>query len=312
MQVTYFKCGGVSLGIGFDHHITDGPAGFHFIDSWSRIARGLDLTFLPFLDRTLLRPRNPPQPIFDHVEYHPHDQNSSKSHHGVQCTKIATFKITKEQINNIKTKAKEGGCTINCSTYVILAGHIWKCVVQAREQPDDQQTELYFPVNGRFSRLQPPLPTGYFGNVIFAATPIAKVGDLKTNPLSYAISCISKTLERMDDDYLRSAIDYLELQPNVSSLRRGAHTYMCPNLGITSWVRLVSYDVDFGWGRPIYIGPGGIMFEGKSYVIPSPSKDGSLLVGIALLPNHIKAFEKLFYEYDENIKHVGNSIRANM
>ncbi|BFG24855.1 hypothetical protein CerSpe_111290 [Prunus speciosa] len=30
LQLTYFKCGGVSLGVGMDHRIADGPSAFHF------------------------------------------------------------------------------------------------------------------------------------------------------------------------------------------------------------------------------------------------------------------------------------------
>ncbi|XP_062090007.1 shikimate O-hydroxycinnamoyltransferase-like [Humulus lupulus] len=299
VQVTHFKCGGVSLGIGGDHHVLDGPSAFHFIESWSKIACGLDITIQPFLDRTLLQPRNPPQPLFQHIEYQPHNQQDATK----VDTKVATFKITKEQLNTLKTKTiismENGNNNIIkfFSTYEILAAHVWKCVCQAREQPDDQQTTLYFPVNGRFSnRLLPQLPPGYFGNVIFPATPTVRVGDLKTKPLSYAVTCIHEDLKKMDNDYLRSSIDYLELQSDVSSLRRGAHTYRNPNFGITSWVRLLSYEVDFGWGQPIYIGPGGILYEGKSYVLPSPTNDGSLLVGISCEPQHIKAFETLFYQ----------------
>ncbi|XP_062115247.1 shikimate O-hydroxycinnamoyltransferase-like [Humulus lupulus] len=305
VQVTHLKCGGVSLGIAADHRVLDGPSAFHFFESWSRIACGLDITIQPFLDRTLLRPRNPPQPSFPHTEYQPRDQQDTTT--TKVDTKVATFKITKEQLNTLKTKttkSMENGNNnnnniIKFSTYEILAAHIWKCVCQAREQPDEQQTTLYFPVNGRFAnRLQPQLPPGFFGNVIFPATPTAKVGDLRTKPLSYALTCIHEDLKKMDNDYLRSSIDYLELQPNnvLSSIRRGDHTYRNPNFGITSWVRLVSYEVDFGWGPPIFIGSGGIILEGKSYVLPSPTDDGSLLVGISLEPHHIKAFEILFYQ----------------
>ncbi|KAJ0458741.1 Shikimate O-hydroxycinnamoyltransferase [Helianthus debilis subsp. tardiflorus] len=50
----------------------------------------------------------------------------------------------------------------------------------------------------------------------------------------------------MDNDYLRSTLDYLELQPDLKVLVRGAHMFKCPNLGITSWARLPIHDADFG------------------------------------------------------------------
>jgi shikimate O-hydroxycinnamoyltransferase len=103
----------------------------------------------------------------------------------------------------------------------------------------------------------------------------------------------------MDNDYLRSALDFLELQPDLSALVRGAHTFRCPNLGITSWVRLPIHDADFGWGRPIFMGPGGIAYEGLSFIIPSSTNDGSLSVAISLQAEHMKLFEKFIYDIKE-------------
>ncbi|GMN72130.1 hypothetical protein TIFTF001_054186 [Ficus carica] len=97
----------------------------------------------------------------------------------------------------------------------------------------------------------------------------------------------------MDNDYLRSAIDYLELQPDISLIRRGAHTYQCPNLGITSWSKMGSHDADFGWGKPCYMGPTELLFEGKSYIIPSAGDDGSLCLAIALHGEHLKELHAL-------------------
>ncbi|KAF3529249.1 hypothetical protein DY000_02039017 [Brassica cretica] len=194
-----------------------------------------------------------------------------------------------------KAKAKEDGNTVSYSSYETLAAHVWRSVTKARAFPDDQVTKLYIATDGR-SRLRPQLPPGYLGNVVFTATPLAAAGDLLSKPTSYVAGLIHDVLARMDDEYLRSALDYLEMQPDLSALVRGAHTYNCPNLGITSWVRLPIYDADFGWGRPVFMGPSVIAFEGLSYVLPSPTNDGSLSLFIALRTEHMKLFEKYLYE----------------
>ncbi|XXG58607.1 hypothetical protein AAC387_Pa04g0881 [Persea americana] len=48
LQVTRFRCGGVSLGVGMQHYVADGASGLHFINHWSDVARGLDLHTPPF------------------------------------------------------------------------------------------------------------------------------------------------------------------------------------------------------------------------------------------------------------------------
>ncbi|GMH15886.1 hypothetical protein Nepgr_017727 [Nepenthes gracilis] len=300
LQVTYFKCGGVSLGVGMQHHVADGASGLHFVNTWSDMARGLDPTILPFIDRSLLRAQDPPQPKFHHIEYQPPpalktSPQSVKSQTGPEETKVSIFKISQDQLNALKAQSRENGSMVNYSSYEMLAGHVWRCSCRARGLADDQGTKLYIATDGR-SRLQPALPPSYFGNVIFTTTPIAEAGAIMSKPTWYAASRIHEALARMDNEYLRSALDYLELQPDLTALVRGAHTFRCPNLGITSWTRLPIYDADFGWGRPIFMGPGGIAYEGLAFMLPSPTSDGCLSLAIALQASHMKSFEKYLYE----------------
>ena len=284
----------MSLGVGMQHHVADGASGLHFINTWSDMARGLDITIPPFIDRTLLRARDPPQPAFHHIEYQPPPQLKTPLPN-THNTNVCIFKITRDQLNTLKNKSKEDGNTISYSSYVMLAGHVWRCACKARSLPADQDSKMYIATDGR-SRLRPALPPGYFGNVIFTTTPVAVAGELMSKPLWYAASKIHNALARMDDEYLRSALDYLELQPDLTALVRGAHTFRCPNIGITSWTRLPIYDADFGWGRPIFMGPGGIALEGLAFALPSPTNDGSLSIAISLQEDHMKLFQKYLYE----------------
>ncbi|EXB54094.1 Hydroxycinnamoyl-Coenzyme A shikimate/quinate hydroxycinnamoyltransferase [Morus notabilis] len=169
-------------------------------------------------------------------------------------------------MKSLANKNGQGG-GVHYSTFEVLAGHPWKCVCKARDVPRDEETRLYFPVNGR-PFLQP--------------RQIALAGDLQTKPLSYGVSLIHETLVKMNNDYLRSAIDYLELQPDISPIRRGAHLYQSPNFGITSWSRMGTHDADFGWGRPCYMGIAAISFEGKSYIVPSAADDGGYVFDYSL------------------------------
>ncbi|MQL80373.1 hypothetical protein Taro_012822 [Colocasia esculenta] len=298
LQVTHFKCGGVSLGVGMQHHVADGFSGLHFINSWSDVARGFDIAIPPFIDRTLLRAREPPTPRFPHIEYQPAPamKTSLPETDGDKPSppaSVAIFEFTREQVDILKARAREEGGR-QYSSYALVAGHVWRSVCRARGLPADQLTKMYIATDGR-ARLRPSLPPGYFGNVIFTATPITEAGEILTGPVTTAAARIQDALGRMDDDYLRSALDYLELQPDLSKLVRGAHTFRCPNLGITSWVRLPIHDADFGWGRPVFMGPGGIAYEGLAFLLPSATGDGSLSLAISLQPEHMTKFQKLVY-----------------
>ncbi|GJT34914.1 shikimate O-hydroxycinnamoyltransferase-like protein [Tanacetum coccineum] len=300
LQVTRFKCGGVSLGCGIHHTLSDGLSSLHFINSWSDVTRGLSVAIPPFVERTVLRVRDPPTVVFDHVEYHAppsmitgtKNEKSESDHVNVSTSML---RLTSEQIIAIKAKGKGDG-TVYHSQYEILAAHLWRCACKARGLMDDQLTKLYVATDGR-SRLIPPLPPGYLGNVVFTATPIAKSGELESEPLADTARRIHTELAKMNDEYLRSALDYLELQPDLTSLIRGPAYFACPNLNINSWTRLPIYDADFGWGRPIFMGPASILYEGTIYVIPHPSNDRSVSLAVCLDPSHMPLFEKYLYEF---------------
>ncbi|PWA47594.1 transferase, Chloramphenicol acetyltransferase-like domain protein [Artemisia annua] len=243
-EVTYFKCGGVSLGVGMHHYVADGPSGTHFTSTWSYIARGLDLALPPFIDRTLLRAGDPPEPVFEHMEYQftsleiPSDE-----------TKLSIFTLSRDQLNLLKLNSKEDGKNkTSYSSFETLSGH-------------------------------------------------AKI---KSNPSWYAASKIHDAIVKRNNDYLRSAIDYLELQPDLKVLISGvAGSYKSSNLYITSWVRLSIYDVDFGWGRPIFVGH--IPNVGEVTVLPSPIDDGSLSIVISLQAQQMEILANSFMLFDMNL-----------
>jgi len=296
VQVTFFKCGGVSLGVRIHHIVGDGFAGLHFVNSWSAIARGATNITEPYLDRSILQPNNIPDPKFRHIEYEqPSPLNEKNGVINDKQNSIGIFKITKGQLDSLKAKATENGNRIKYSSYEMLSGHIWRCVCKAGNLSTEQESKMYVPIDSR-TRLLPPLPPNYFGNAIFIASPMTVVGDLTSKPIYYAASVIHEALVRMDDEYLRSALDHLELHPDLSALVRGSHTYRSPNLCITSWSRLPIHDADFGWGKPIYMGPAIIAFENSICILSSPVNDGSLTVAIRLQADHMTCFEKLFYE----------------
>ncbi|GKU87226.1 hypothetical protein SLEP1_g1664 [Rubroshorea leprosula] len=288
IQVTTFKCGGTSLGVLSHHGLADGSSGFHFINSWSEMARGHSLSISPFIDRTILQSLMLPTPAFDHTEF---DPPSSMNTPISSLRSACLFKITKDQLNNLRAESNKTGDTARYSSYSILAAHVWRCVSKARGLSDDQPTKLFIPINGR-PRFRPPLPQGYFGNAIILASTIALSGDLLSEPFSNTVERIHKTLKQFDDAYFKSALTYVEKVPSKQTIFPQENTFQCPNLCINSWWRFPTNYADFGWGRPIFLGRTTIG-EGKSYIIPSPTDDGSVTLMIGLETSHMKLFQKL-------------------
>ncbi|XP_057533777.1 anthranilate N-benzoyltransferase protein 2-like [Amaranthus tricolor] len=299
VQLTRFKCGSVCLGFAQHHHVADGVSHLHFIKSWGRLVRGLELDVVPVHDRlSYLAPRDPPKVTFHHLEYEPPLPPTSFS--GPMGTPIeGTFKLTKSQVNALKEEAMksvEKSTNYKLSTFVVQAAHIWRCATKARGLADDEDVKLLITVDGR-SRLK-TLPDGYCGNVYFLAACLDKAGNVSNNSLSYSAIKIYETLKRMNDtEYMKSAIDYVESYPDLKGLLRGPATTVCPNLRINSWVRLPTHEADFGWGKPNFVGAIGIKCEGQTKIMQNADEDGSVLVAIKLFPSHMELFKKYLYNF---------------
>ncbi|KAI3898822.1 hypothetical protein MKW92_023385 [Papaver armeniacum] len=299
VQVTHFKCGGVCLSITISHTVVDGVTGINFINAWSDLCRGVeDIKYIPFFDRTLLRARDPPIVSFPHIEHKPPSMNiHSSSPLSNPKIAIAKLNISTMQANQLKSKCNKD--EFRFSTYEVLAGHLWRCSCKARELKDDQETMISIPLDCR-SRLSPRLPDGYFGNAIFDLTPRATAGDIISKPLSYAVNIIHEMITTSgNNEYFRSALDFLELHPNISTLIKGPQTFKSCNIGNISWVRLPIYGADFGWGQPDYMGPGIIGFAGLSFLTPKPpgSDAGFSLILSLESEYHMNLFKEYFYDF---------------
>jgi len=154
--------------------------------------------------------------------------------------------------------------------------------------------------------MEPPLPKEYFGNATLYVVASSLAGDLMSKPLGYASSRIREAIERVNDEYVRSAVEFLKNQEDLSRFQdlhaveseKGLF-YGNPNLGVVSWLTLPFYGVDFGWGKEVYMGPGTHVhdFDGDSLLLPGPDEDdGSLLLHLCLQVEHMDAFKKHFYE----------------
>lgn len=258
------------------------------------MTRGLPITISPSYDRTLLSIGIPPSPTFHHIEYDPPpSMNSPTQNPGNISTAI--LKLSLDQINILKEEAnKENESNAKYSKFEIIAAHIWRCVCKARGLSDDQASKLYIAINGR-SKLNPRLPSGYIGNVVFSTGPLALSGDILSKPLSYTAETVHKALKRIDDEYLKSALAYVRQCRTV--LNRPAITYnTCPNLCISKLGDMSAYETNFGWGRPLFVTPIIADVDGIIFILPSASNDGSLSLAIGLETNHMQLFKNLFYE----------------
>ncbi|KAG0604373.1 hypothetical protein M758_10G167200 [Ceratodon purpureus] len=313
VQVTKFKCGGLSLGVARHHQVADGEAASQFMEAWASACKGLPIR--PILhDRGALMPNYPPMPTFPHDEYKkpPPKPNSEALATTLPTLVRKKLHFNPETLQRIKSSAVKENDERGFPTYTTfesLTGHLWRCITKARGLTGDTATRNLVAVNGR-RRLSPSLPKNFFGNVIFHANPTTSVRRLLEEPLSYAAGIVHASIGRIDNNYMRSAIDYVEQErmnpaPDVA---RSRSTVLSPNLSVTSWVQLPLYSLDFGWGTPVFAGPPFVPFEGLVILTPSYTQDGSIDVLVGLFADYMAKLESICFDVPSNDVNTNGSV----
>ncbi|XBI33074.1 hypothetical protein VPH35_056437 [Triticum aestivum] len=286
VQVTFFKCGGVALGTALHHVAVNAISAFHFLQTWSAFSRvgGAAALELPFHDRTLLRARPPPFVHSDAFSVFCPKLNLSVEPSETVVTQA--FVVSKDQITTLKRACigSDGG---RVSTFYALSAHAWRCVCVARRLPPDATTRLTFPASVQHS-MRPPLPPGYCGNGIIWLGAAGKVRDVtssESEDLVFVAGQISSAVRRMDDELVRSVIDYFPAPGRMPDTE----------LRVISWLGMPVYNVEFGWGKPLVMLRAVSERAGFVYLMDSGKGDGSVRVLMCTEAAILNDFQRLLY-----------------
>eukprot|EP01018_Ginkgo_biloba_P004925 Gb_26887 [translate_table: standard] len=140
---------------------------------------------------------------------------------------------------------RQVGAQAKFSTFEVLSACLWRSRTRALNLPSEQEVKFIYPLDVR-SKIEPPLPSGYYGNAFIRAFAKTRAGDLANKPLTFAVELIREAKAKVDNDYIRSAIDFMKLSESPRSIG---------SFGISNVTKIGFANVDFGWGKAMYGGP---------------------------------------------------------
>ncbi|NP_001141965.1 Omega-hydroxypalmitate O-feruloyl transferase [Zea mays] len=286
VQVTTFKCGGFVLGLAMNHCLADGQSAAEFICSWAETARGVAMSTPPYLDRTVQRARPIPTVDFAHDEFAEiEDVSGLAGTFGKEPCVYRSFTFDAGKLHRLKQAASEQGQGgTKSSVFVALTAFVWVSRTRALRMLPDQKSKLLFAVDARL-RVDPPLPPGFWGNAIIFACCISTARDLLSKPLSAAARSIREAIVRTDDAFIRSAVDYIELNS-------GARPSLMATTLVTAWNRLRFRAADFGWGEAIYSGPAELPQKEVAMFLRGVSDSQSTVLVIGMPVSCMQAFQE--------------------
>ncbi|KAF3621233.1 putative serine/threonine protein phosphatase 2A 57 kDa regulatory subunit B' beta isoform-like [Capsicum annuum] len=252
LQVTRFDCGGMAIGGVLFHKLLDGSTMSKFFKTWAQIARGDDggvekTAPLDFTSASLQFPtQNLPQTFLK--KWNMLFFNEGKS-------LVRRFVFDARAIESIKTKVSSENVP-HPTRVEALTTFIWKHMALAtrRVKGISSTPSMVTHIVNLRSRIEPQCLNA-FGNLIFIA--MSDVIEMTKLDLPHLVGLVRKMFENMNGENLKvlggdNAIDFLvDIATQVGKLLpNNLDTYK-----FTSWCNLGLYDVDFGWGKPIFVAP---------------------------------------------------------
>ncbi|KAH0673541.1 vinorine synthase-like [Solanum tuberosum] len=253
IQATRFNCGGVAIGGVLFHRLLDGDTMSKFFNTWAKIARGDfhndDIASLDFTSSSLLfPPQNLPQEFLE---------TNKMIFFYEEKSLVRRFVFNARAIEAIKMKVSSENVP-NPSRVEALTTFIWKHLILATRTTKGVSSSpimVAHVVNLR-SRIDPKLLNA-FGNLVFIATSeVIDMSDDDELDLPHLFGIVREMFENMNSENLKAlqgddALDCIvDMATQVGSLLPQLDTYK-----FSSWCNFGLYDVDFGWGKPIFIAP---------------------------------------------------------
>ncbi|KAI8534132.1 hypothetical protein RHMOL_Rhmol10G0064900 [Rhododendron molle] len=300
LQVNLFPDAGLSIGYAAHHVVFDGKSISMFMQSWASICRhgdGSTLTseLTPFFDRTVINdPSDIEKAYLDGWLAHNGPNNRSLEIWDVKAppdTMLGTFQLTQANIESIKKWVEAKWLekhiekpAFHPSTFAITSAYTWVCLIKTRRLTT-KKVQLVISIDCR-ARLEPPIPSTYFGNCI-----TGRIIDADTNKLmedygvAQAAREIGEAVRGLDDGVLNGAE---ELISKLLSIQDGGF------LSIAGSPRLENYNTDFGWGRPKKVELVSIAKSGAFSLSDSKDGNGGIEIGVVLKKHETEAFASLF------------------
>ncbi|KAL2515212.1 HXXXD-type acyl-transferase family protein [Forsythia ovata] len=265
VQINFFDCGGIAIGVCLSHQIADGTSLVEFMNTWAATCRGKAKIV---------------QPCFDLARsFPPKDLLGSGFTPNILITKekIVTkrFVFDKEKLAKLKEVAASGdGSQVQDPTRVeAVSAHIWKQFMEIAKNKIDEKKALFFAlhaVNLR-PRTSPPLSEHAFGNCWWPAIAVSTSSD-DNNGFSVLVTMLRNAIRKINSDYMEQVKeDYLNHLSKLSDLLLKGDVEL---YNFTSWCRFPVYEVDYGWGKPCWVCTTTLPIKNIVILMNTPCGDG--------------------------------------
>ncbi|XP_059638879.1 stemmadenine O-acetyltransferase-like [Cornus florida] len=263
IQINSFDCGGLAIALCISHKIADGSSLVTFTNAWAATARGAIKNVTPSFD---LASHFPPR---DFSEFMPTT--------GIRTEKIVTrrFVFDKMKLAALKKAASSAiGSQVKDPTRVeAVSALIWSHLIDVeKSKVVPQKTFAATHAVSLRTRISPSLPDHAMGNIWgYAHTLLMSKDEIK---FADVVNEVRSAIRKFDSDYVKGLqigdgyLDYLKRTAENFCERE---VEFCK---FSSWLRFPVYEVDYGWGKPVWVCPTTLPFKNVIILMSTSCGEG--------------------------------------
>ncbi|KAL0380185.1 UNVERIFIED_CONTAM: Tabersonine-19-hydroxy-O-acetyltransferase [Sesamum angustifolium] len=274
VQATLFNCGGISIGICISHSIADGATLSSFINCWGAIAAGDQPNVVSpvFNSATFFPPRNTP-------DFRPNFRNIAVQAPPVNLV-MERLLFTSSAIDALKQKAAEDKSSIVKPTRVeVVTAFLWSRCLVAKGLELSHKSIAFHPVNlrGRVSALI----ESSFGN-IFQMTHAENAGETNWTGL---VEKLRAAFGKIDSEYVKMLLGEKGCEVAKEKFQGISKFLRLGNVAVllfSSYCRFPIYEVDFGWGKPVWVSSASFSIKDMIMLFDSVVSRGGIEVWIVM------------------------------
>ncbi|XP_068331667.1 stemmadenine O-acetyltransferase-like [Pyrus communis] len=244
VQLNFFDCGGMGIGICLSHKIADGATLSSFLDAWATSSRGVFENITPSLNSATIFP--------------PRDKQIFMPSNLIKREKFVTkrFVFDASSLAKLKVKASKGLCTDSCApTHVeALTALICKSSMNAK-------------IGNEWHS---------FGNIWRVAVSSIMKDESKPELHDFVVR-LRKVIRKIDNDCVRKLQGEDGFSHACEPLKETSEL-VCEGevefFRFSSWIRFSLYNTDFGWGKPTWACISNVPIKNVVILLSSSSGDG--------------------------------------
>ncbi|KAK9757084.1 hypothetical protein RND81_01G138800 [Saponaria officinalis] len=252
-QVNHFPCGGMAIGVSFSHKIMDGTTIAAFLNAWVTNTAGSvsksdnNVSQLKFHSASLFPPMN-----MD-AKYDPEVQICKEK----TVTRRVLF--DKDTIDRLRERGVDGRQVKAATRVELVSAFLWKRFIDlAKAKPTPPKFVCATQTVGLRAVNTSSIPGDCFGNLVWPA--IAHTSIETETRYTDAVAKLRTAVKQVDKSYLsklqtdETLLKYIKVADSISN----GEVEFCH---FSSCIWFPIYEVNFGWGTPIWFSPATLPFK---------------------------------------------------